>query len=104
MTQSEFVKRIEEICIEHDARVEKVGWAIARLELAKALAECENAQLNSARRAGAKAVLEEAAEEFKASSGDGMVGRDFDIVLWLRSIANDDPRLTALFAKEGPER
>jgi hypothetical protein len=39
--QSKIIKRIEQICIEFDARVEVVGLAIARLELAKALAEAE---------------------------------------------------------------
>ena len=38
------VKRIEEICKEFDARVIQVGLPIARLELAKALAEREAAQ------------------------------------------------------------
>ena len=44
MNQSEVVARIEEICKEFDSRVEVVGLAIARLELAKALAESEAAQ------------------------------------------------------------
>ena len=44
MSQSDVVKRIEEICNEFDSRVETVGLAIARLELAKALAEAEAAQ------------------------------------------------------------
>ena len=44
MSQSEIVKRIEEICNEFDARLKIVGVAIARLELAKALAEYEAAQ------------------------------------------------------------
>jgi hypothetical protein len=42
MNQSDTVKRIESICKEFDNRVEVVGLAIARLELAKALAESEN--------------------------------------------------------------
>ena len=41
MTQSEIVKRIEEICGEFDGRVAKVGLAVARLELAKVVAEGE---------------------------------------------------------------
>ena len=41
MNQSHIVKRIQSICEEFDARVLQVGLAIARLELAKALAECE---------------------------------------------------------------
>lgn len=44
MSQSDVVKRIEEICKEFDARVIEVGLPIARLELAKALAEREAAQ------------------------------------------------------------
>jgi len=44
MNQSDVVKRIESICQEFDSRVNEVGLAIARLELAKALAECEAAQ------------------------------------------------------------
>jgi hypothetical protein len=44
MDQHKVVTRIEEICKEFDARVEVVGLAIARLELAKALAEAEAAQ------------------------------------------------------------
>ena len=44
MNQLEVVTRIEEICEEFDSRVEVVGLAIARLELAKALAEAEAAQ------------------------------------------------------------
>ena len=44
MSQSDTVKRIEEICKEFDSRVPVVGLAIARLELAKALAESEAAQ------------------------------------------------------------
>ena len=44
MSQSDIVKRIEEICKEFDARVIEVGLPIARLELAKALAEIEAAQ------------------------------------------------------------
>ena len=40
--QSEIVKRIEQIWNEFDARMELVGWVIARLELAKALAETES--------------------------------------------------------------
>lgn len=38
---TEIMKRIKEICDEFDARAEQVGIAIARLELAKALAESE---------------------------------------------------------------
>lgn len=41
--QSKIVRRIEEICMEFDARLKDVGPAIARLELAKALAEAEAA-------------------------------------------------------------
>ena len=41
MDQSEFEKRIKEICKEFDERVEDVGLAQARAELAKALAEAE---------------------------------------------------------------
>ena len=48
MTQSGIVKRIESICDEFDSRVEEVGLAIARLELAKVLAECEAAQPTAA--------------------------------------------------------
>lgn len=44
MLQSDVVKRIESICEEFDSRVAEVGLAIARLELAKALAENEAAQ------------------------------------------------------------
>lgn len=44
MNQSKVVARIEEICKEFDSRVEVVGVTIARLELAKALAETEAAQ------------------------------------------------------------
>lgn len=44
MNQSKVVARIEEICKEFDGRVGVVGLAIARLELAKALAESEAAQ------------------------------------------------------------
>jgi hypothetical protein len=40
--QSEIVKRTEEICNEFDKRVQLVGWVIARLELAKTLAETES--------------------------------------------------------------
>ena len=48
MNQSDVVKRIESICQEFDSRINEVGLAIARLELAKALAECEAAQLKRA--------------------------------------------------------
>lgn len=49
MSQSNIIKRIEEICNEFDNRVTKVGLTIARLELAKAFAEAESAQpLNTA--------------------------------------------------------
>ena len=41
MSQSSVVKRIEEICHEFDIRLETVSVAVARLELAKALAESE---------------------------------------------------------------
>ena len=44
MSQTKVIKRIEEICNEFDARMKVVGVAIARLELAKALAESEAAQ------------------------------------------------------------
>jgi hypothetical protein len=44
MNQSKVVARIEEICKEFDSRVEVIGVTIARLELAKALAETEAAQ------------------------------------------------------------
>lgn len=44
MDQSEIVKRTEEICNEFDSRLEVVGIAAARLELAKALAEREASQ------------------------------------------------------------
>jgi translation initiation factor IF-3 len=37
------IQRIEEICQEFDSRLPEVGLAIARLELAKALAEAEKA-------------------------------------------------------------
>jgi hypothetical protein len=43
-TQSEIVKRIEEICKEFDERLALVGVKIARLELARALAKLEAAQ------------------------------------------------------------
>ena len=41
MNQSETVKRIESVCKEFDSRVNDVGLAIARLELAKAMVEHE---------------------------------------------------------------
>lgn len=41
MKQSETVKRIQSICEEFDSRVLQVGLAVARLELAKALADRE---------------------------------------------------------------
>lgn len=44
MSQHKVILRIEKICKEFDDRVEVVGFAIARLELAKALAESEAAQ------------------------------------------------------------
>lgn len=45
MSQTKIVKRIEEICQEFDSRLEAgVGVPIARLELAKALAEAESTQ------------------------------------------------------------
>ena len=44
MNQSKVIARIEEICNEFDERVKVVGLVIARLELAKALAESEVAQ------------------------------------------------------------
>lgn len=40
--QSKIVKRIESICAEADHRFDAVGWLVARLEMAKALAESEN--------------------------------------------------------------
>ena len=40
--QTKIFKRIEEICGEFDARVQQVGLEVARLELAKALAENED--------------------------------------------------------------
>lgn len=44
MTQSEIVRRIDEICHEFDSRlVSGVSTPVARLELAKALAETESA-------------------------------------------------------------
>ena len=44
MTQSEIVRRIDEICHEFDSRlVSGVTTPVARLELAKALAETESA-------------------------------------------------------------
>jgi len=39
--QTEIIKRVEEICNEFDIRVNSAGVNIARLELAKALATCE---------------------------------------------------------------
>uniref|UniRef100_A0A6M3K9D9 Uncharacterized protein n=1 Tax=viral metagenome TaxID=1070528 RepID=A0A6M3K9D9_9ZZZZ len=57
MTQSDIVKRIESICYEFDSRVEAVGLAVARLELAKALAECEEVQ--SAKRFDEEARMRE---------------------------------------------
>jgi len=47
MNKSDVIKRIESICQEFDSRVEGVGLAIARLELAKVLAECESTQQNA---------------------------------------------------------
>ena len=40
--QSDIIKRVEEICAEFDSHSAEVGVAIARLSLAKALAEAEN--------------------------------------------------------------
>jgi len=39
--QTEIIKRIEEICDKFDIRVTEVGMPLARIELAKAFAECE---------------------------------------------------------------
>ena len=44
MSQSDIVERIEEICNEFDIRLVTVGVKVARLELAKAFAECEASQ------------------------------------------------------------
>ena len=41
MNQSDIVKRIAKICNEFDIRLATVGVEVARLELAKAFAECE---------------------------------------------------------------
>jgi hypothetical protein len=65
MTQHDVIKRIESICEEFDYRAEHVDWKIARLELAKALAEeqeqsiqlrAENEQLKKDLKFGIKSV------------------------------------------------
>ncbi len=48
MDQSQIINRIEGICNEFDIRVEAVGVNVARLELAKAFAECEATQPGAA--------------------------------------------------------
>ena len=65
MSQSQIIKRMEEICNEFDAHSRDIGVPIARLGLAKALAETE-ARLSAYER------LEQAARDVESADQEKM--------------------------------
>jgi hypothetical protein len=63
MSQSDIVKRIEEICREFDARVIDVGLQIARAEISKALAENEASKYSTISEKQISKIADEAIAE-----------------------------------------
>ena len=85
MKQSDIVKRIKSICDEFDSHMIEVGLAIARLELAKALAECEAAQQGER----LHAALDEARVMIEEYEHFGMFGKNHTAVTWLEKYGKD---------------
>ena len=76
MAQTDTVKRIKSICDEFDRRMEEVGLATARLEVAKALAECEASK-------SIPAVLEVSSIECNCKEMSEQEVRDISSFSWI---------------------